>query len=126
MAVDRMGLLLVAVKALFDKHANATGSISSTDAVSVLVQLRLTGDALSLGTFAVEKYFEDTASTVIDFSAFMRIYAIKCGITRPSNASQFDYKRTAFWVPDHSGQWFEVRNSSISVFLALTRALCLG
>ena len=108
-AIDRMGILLVGVKAAFDNDADILGCIDYDKVIPILVRLRLSGESLINASATFKNLSERHSADNMDFPTFIGAYAQICGLLKQPlifNDAGVNYED--FWVPELSGLWKQV------------------
>jgi hypothetical protein len=115
-AIDRMGPLVLAIKALFDSKSSESGMVARKDITSLLMDLGLRGAAVANAAVAVDTLLALGDSSLLDFPAFLQLYASQCGLGSP----QSPQGRVMTWAPTHTGIWKEVHN-----MCSIVEAFCI-
>lgn len=102
MIIDRMGHLVLGVKAAFDAISSTDGTVTWKEAVSLLLDLGPKGVDMNLASEDVQSSFQHS---LCDFSHFLEIYAKYCGLQAPGKLGKSD----SLWIPNAEGNWNEVR-----------------
>lgn len=108
-AIDRMGVLLIGVKAVFDEVAGPSGNIPYEKIPQILVKLRLSGGELISMTRAFENHSQRSAAVEIEFPTFVSLYAQHCGLLQSASvAIAGNVEDLGYWVPSPAGLWTQV------------------
>jgi hypothetical protein len=103
--VERMGQLVLGVKALFDSRcASKTEEVPAYDIPGMLLDLGLGADAFTKArTYLTEAHIES-----MSFPKFLELYAGHSGLTAASY-SKISLKEgvVPYWVPNSDGMWVE-------------------
>ena len=104
-AIERMGHLVLGVKALFDGKCNEKGNVTAYDIPGMLLDLCMSAETFTQArAYLTSKHIES-----MDFPQFLQLYACYSGVTAESY-SKISAKEgiVPYWVPNTDGMWIEV------------------